>query len=251
MGRCLELTAIVDGSVHSRGGGCSFSPDPTAGAWDLARPLRFSIGDSPIITLFGRAGVDVAGIRIAESPGSIATDVRGVWLIVTKATDSSVFIESFDGDGENLLSEQVPISAVDASILDVEGLIAELRIARATVNRLPREAGGDGPPFFAGEASAICLNGRQVRLYEYPSRADRDRDSISITKEGQIERPGTLIIAEWVGPPHFFAGGRIIVLHLGEDQDILTLLTNILGPTLSPDGVGSRGTGDLPCDDEP
>ena len=252
-GRCLELTAVVDDSVHSRGGSCSFSPNPSAGAWDLAQPLQFSIGNSTFTAFFGRAGTDVGVVRVAEVPGGIDTDVTGAWLVVAEVADSltEVLIESLDADGEILLSERVPLDVVDATILDIEGLIAELRIGGATVDRLPSDSSEDDSLFIAGETTAICVNSRQVRIYEYPSEAAREQDSNSITREGQLQGPDRFVIVEWIGPPRFFAGGRLIALHLGENQDTLTLLTDILGPTLSPVGVGSRGIGDLPCDNEP
>ena len=252
-GRCLELTAVVNDSVHSRGGSCHFAPDPSAGAWDLDNPVRFSIGSSTFTAFFGRAGADVSVVRVAEIPSGADTNVAGAWLIVTEISDSLVeaFIESLDGSGKILLSERVMINAVDANILDVEGLIAELRIAGATVDRLPSEPSEEGSPFIAGEASVICVNSRQVRIYEYPSEADRQRDSNSITIEGQFQGPGRAVIAEWIGPPRFFAGGRLILLHLGEEQDTLTLLASILGSTLSPDGVGPRRTDVLPCENKP
>jgi hypothetical protein len=254
-GRCLELTAVVNDTVHSRGGSCHFAPDPSAGAWDLENPIRFSISDSTFTAFFGRAGADVSVVRVAEIPSGVDTDVADAWLVVAEVTDplAEVLIESLDGDGEILLSERVPINTMDATILDVEGLIAELRIAGATVDRLPSEPSEGGSPFFTAEAVEvdICVNSRQVRLYEYPSEVDRQRDSDSITTEGQIQGPGRFVIVEWIGAPSFFAGGRLIVLHLGEDLDTLTLLTNILGSTLSPDGVGSRGNGYLPCENKP
>ena len=33
----------------------------------------------------------------------------------------------------------------------------------------------------------------------------------------------------WVGDPHFFKGGKLIVLYLGDDADILSALESVLG----------------------
>jgi hypothetical protein len=34
----------------------------------------------------------------------------------------------------------------------------------------------------------------------------------------------------WVDTPHFYSAGRIIVLYVGSDEEILVLLEQVLGP---------------------
>ena len=34
----------------------------------------------------------------------------------------------------------------------------------------------------------------------------------------------------WVAPPHFYRQGRVIVLYVGSNPNILSLLTAVLGP---------------------
>ena len=34
----------------------------------------------------------------------------------------------------------------------------------------------------------------------------------------------------WMATPHFFKSGKLIVLYLGDDVAVMTLLTGLLGP---------------------
>ena len=53
-------------------------------------------------------------------------------------------------------------------------------------------------------------------------------------------------IVEWIGPPHFFARGRSIALVLHDNEPLLDALTNIMGPTISPD-VAPAPSASAPC----
>ncbi len=87
------------------------------------------------------------------------------------------------------------------------------------------------------DAQLLCVNGTEVRVYEYSNRASRLAVSKTISPDGSRvgNGHGSFTIAEWIGPPHFYARGRIIVLVLQNDPPLLDALTRILGPTVSPD----------------
>jgi hypothetical protein len=34
----------------------------------------------------------------------------------------------------------------------------------------------------------------------------------------------------WVAPPHFFQQGCVIVLYVGSDEEMISLLASVLGP---------------------
>ena len=36
-------------------------------------------------------------------------------------------------------------------------------------------------------------------------------------------------MVDWVAPPHFFLKGRVVVIYVGSDTGIVSLLTNVLG----------------------
>jgi len=141
--------------------------------------------------------------------------------------------------GVTLLSERVAIEPTQASPLGVDGLVVELRVLGATVEAVVPEPSG----FFAGTPSGLCVNDRQVRVYEYGTVADRESESSEITTDGQ---PNTLTFVSWVGPPRFFAAGRLIVLDLSGDGAVEDLLAAVMGPTLSRDAFG-RPSEEPPC----
>ena len=104
------------------------------------------------------------------------------------------------------------------------------------------EADGTAPGYpLASTAQLLCVDGTQVRVYGYPDAAARAAVSAGISRDGsQLTLPSTgtttktIIVEEWVGPPHFFAGGRVIALVLQDDDRLLRALARILGPTISP-----------------
>jgi len=90
-------------------------------------------------------------------------------------------------------------------------------------------------------ARLLCVNRTQVRVYEYGDRASRVAVSDTISPDGStigIFNPdgstAGSVIFTWIGPAHFFAKGRIIVLVLQDDIELLQTLSDIMGPTISP-----------------
>jgi hypothetical protein len=137
-------------------------------------------------------------------------------------------------------------SPTATSTTDTGSFVDELTVAGLTA-RLARDGfhidtdgTAPGNPF-AAVAQLLCVDGTQVRVYEYPDAAARAAFSAGISLDGsQLTLPSTgtttrtIIVEEWVGPPHFFAGGRVIVLVLRDDDRLLRALSRILGPTISP-----------------
>jgi hypothetical protein len=113
------------------------------------------------------------------------------------------------------------------------------RLTRAG-HRVAFDGSTSGYPF-AKTAHLLCVDGTQMRVFEYADIAARAAVSTGISADGsKLELPATgsatrtVIIEEWVGPPHFFASGRIIVLVLQDNDALLRDLRSILGPTISP-----------------
>lgn len=82
-------------------------------------------------------------------------------------------------------------------------------------------------PFFAVDSTRLLVEGQNVWVWEYPSSAAAERDATLVSADGyQI---GSSYV-DWIGPPHFFHSSRLIVLYVGEDEAILVLLREALGP---------------------
>ena len=73
-------------------------------------------------------------------------------------------------------------------------------------------------------------------MYEYVDEAARREVSDGISADGStIGRGNSRAIVDWIGPPHFYARGRILALVLQDATPLLQTLSEIMGPTISPE----------------
>lgn len=114
-----------------------------------------------------------------------------------------------------------PLAPSVTQVEDLAGLTAALEAAGATVET------GDKieQPFFEVQGQALKVNGQPVEVFEWADEASREAVSRTITPQGQF---GTTQV-EWAGKPHFWASGKIIVLYVGENAEVVELLTGALG----------------------
>jgi hypothetical protein len=134
--------------------------------------------------------------------------------------------------------------------LNTNDLVEQLTAAGAQV-----APDGTTPGYpLAPTAQLLCVNDTQVRVYEYDGIASRSAVSDTISADGSrvgnTASPGSFTIVEWMGPPHFYAAGQIIVLVLQDDTPLLQTLTHILGPTISPQAAQFAGAR-APCGPPP
>jgi hypothetical protein len=142
-------------------------------------------------------------------------------------------------------TDSVPGPTTPAPDLTVAGLVARLT---ADAHHVVSEGTAPGSPL-AAEAHRLCVDGVRINVYEYANPATREAVSSGISPDGyKIERPtgadggSTVTIVDWIGRPHFFAAGQIIVLALDVDAPVLAWLTDALGPTLTPESPAGDGT---------
>src|SRR5687767_14046128 len=110
-----------------------------------------------------------------------------------------------------------------AAVEDQASLIAALEAAGATV-----DVGEPiSQPFFSAEGNIIKVNGADVQVFAYENAEEMELESSQIAPDGSSN--ATTMIT-WIDTPHFYKTGRIIVLYVGSDQTILSLLENVLGP---------------------
>lgn len=109
------------------------------------------------------------------------------------------------------------------SVEDFDSLIKAFEILGARIKI------GDSisQPFFSVEALIVSLDGADIQVFEYPSKGAVEADAVTISPDGSSV--GTTM-PFWVGPPHFFKSGRLIILYIGSDPGILVWLESILGP---------------------
>ncbi len=107
-----------------------------------------------------------------------------------------------------------------------DNLIAALQAAGASVVRaevLPRSAN----PFFSVESARLTVNGHNVSVWEYATSTEADAQAALISPDG--DEIGNSIV-DWIGPPHFYRGSQLIVLYVGREENLLSLLQDVLGP---------------------
>ena len=82
-------------------------------------------------------------------------------------------------------------------------------------------------PFFDVEARILVVDGEGVQVFEYGD------DATAAAQAARVSRDGSQIGTSkpfWVGPPHFYRKGRLLVLYLGEDTHTRERLACLLGP---------------------
>lgn len=112
-------------------------------------------------------------------------------------------------------------------------LIDTLRADGATVEPV----GSVEQPFFSVAGQVIKVNDADVQVYEYADDAAREAESSRITPDGQ---PSPTSIVDWIAQPNFWARGRVIVLYVGPDADMIARLTKALGDPITQSAVDTR-----------
>ena len=110
-------------------------------------------------------------------------------------------------------------------LASADSLIAALRQQGAVVRpgeTLPRGSN----PFFSTNAQLVIVNDRTISVFEYESAAAADADAAKVSPDGSAV--GTTMIT-WVGSPHFYKAGPLIVIYAGTDDAVLRPLEQVVG----------------------
>ncbi len=81
-------------------------------------------------------------------------------------------------------------------------------------------------PFFSVTGKTLKMYGDGVQAFEYPDAVSAKTDAARISRDGM--KIGTAQL-QWIGPPHFYLGGRLLVLYVGHAPSILKALESVLG----------------------
>jgi hypothetical protein len=116
-----------------------------------------------------------------------------------------------------------PALAANQPVMDRARLIESLRAAGAPVKR----AGPVEQPFLSVGGTMIKVYGEDVQVFQYRSPAATEQQAAAISPDGGTI--GTTKI-HWIGLPHFYKNGRVLVLYLGDEPKVLKALEAVLGP---------------------
>lgn len=121
-------------------------------------------------------------------------------------------------------------ATIPATVTDSASLVAALEAAGFSVREGDVEARDD--MFFGVPRRSLLVGEHEVWLYEFDSSDALEEITSAITPDGfgVPTRRGGVAQVEWIAPPHFFAGERLLVLYLGDDGDTLDALELVLGP---------------------
>ena len=90
---------------------------------------------------------------------------------------------------------------------------------------------GMSQPFFSVEAQVLSAYGEDVQVFEYDTNENAltEVDESGLTPDGQFQT----VMVTWIDTPHFYQTGNLIVLYVGSNSDITTMLEDLLGPQIA------------------
>lgn len=87
-------------------------------------------------------------------------------------------------------------------------------------------AGEVEQPFLSITGRMIKVHGEDVQVFQYATAAAADAEARPISPDGMAV--GTRKI-HWIGSPHFFKGGKLLVVYVGDSDKVLRSLEAVLG----------------------
>jgi hypothetical protein len=143
-------------------------------------------------------------------------------VLVLSGCDQPVFGQSlFHGRADT--NEETDISSQESTVSDYASLVAALEATGAEV--VPGEELSQ--PFFEVPARLTRVNGEDVQTFEFADEETAASAASQISPDGGST--GTTMIS-WIASPHFYRAGRVIVLYVGDNETMTSLLESILGP---------------------
>lgn len=111
----------------------------------------------------------------------------------------------------------------DGAATDYASLVGKFRAAGATIESEDEVS----QPFFSVTGKTVKVNGEAIQVFEYAD-AEAAKVEAALVSPGGTSAGTTMI--NWVSDPHFYRAGRMIVLYIGNEASIVTLLEGALGP---------------------
>jgi hypothetical protein len=104
----------------------------------------------------------------------------------------------------------------------------------AVLVRVSEERSG----LFDNPFTITMVNGEQVDFYEFPSLADAEAASRTVSADGMtIAKNGDMAVAiDFLFKPHYFLQGNVIVVYTGGNDATVKLLRNAFGTEFAGDG---------------
>jgi hypothetical protein len=105
---------------------------------------------------------------------------------------------------------------------DSAGLMDTLNAAGLRVE----QTGEVDQPFLSVTGGMISMLGEDIQLFQYATAAVMEAQAARISPDGNTV--GTTKL-QWIGSPHFYKQGRLLVLYVGNNEKVLHTLEQALG----------------------
>ncbi len=137
-----------------------------------------------------------------------------IWAIILFVTP--VFQETTGNSGPEE-------TGIEISVTDYSSFVAQLTNEGVAV----KETGELVQPFFSITGYTIKADEQDIQIFEYAHGGAMAEDAGLVSPDGFSV--GTTML-NWIDSPHFYKAGRIIVIYIGDDADIINTLEHIIGP---------------------
>ena len=124
-----------------------------------------------------------------------------------------------------LPSHNEPIVHFEGMVTDYSTLVQAIQsrgISAHLTEEIPSESS-----LFSVPAKVLSIGGSDVQVYEFQNDSDAKTISLTVSEDGTEIG---LSIIRWMDTPHFYTNGKLIVLYVGQNPEILNLLESFLGP---------------------
>lgn len=127
-----------------------------------------------------------------------------------------VFVFAMECFGQTRKSSQTNF------VTGYNGLIKKLHSEGLTF----KQGGKVKQPFFSVSGRILIVGSEQLQIFEYRKKRTVETEASPISPSGS---PVGTTMVTWVGPPHFYKSGNLIVLYVGENPGVIKALENALG----------------------
>ena len=189
----------------------------------------------------------------------MAIGIRGFAAIIAVAALMVIGVACGNGAEPTALNEEAPTQAPPTvggktpttpivshggPVKDYVSLVDNLRAAGATVD----PAGTESADFLAPESQWLTVNGEDIQAFEFGSAEEADAAAGGVSATGSsivttmADGTQSATMVTWVAPPHFYKAGKLIVLYVGCDGDVIDVLRETVGPQFAGGAGLSRCT---------
>lgn len=123
-----------------------------------------------------------------------------------------------------LVSDDEQVVPFDGVVTDYSSLVDAIKSRGVLVEKKDEIAAESST--FSVPTRIIFVGGADVQVFEFQSESDAKTASLTVSEDGT--EIGTSMI-RWIDTPHFYTNGKLIVLYVGQNPEIMNLLESFLG----------------------